>query len=157
MRKQKIVANQVRYNLVDRTIERELLSYCQANRVSIIAYSPLSGDFQRILDCNSKGVIPDIAKAAGKTPAQVAINWCLCKEASLLYPRVVQSGTYFENCAASGWRLDPQHLRLLDENIKFRRRSRIEIVLRRMVPRSLKDLAHAFIRGLPPGLRRRFS
>ena len=37
MRKHRIVSNQVRYSLVDRTIEAELLSYCQANQVSVIA------------------------------------------------------------------------------------------------------------------------
>src|SRR6266446_7019382 len=37
----RIAANQVRYSLVDRTIEEELLPYCQQNRVTVIAYSPL--------------------------------------------------------------------------------------------------------------------
>jgi len=157
MRKQKIVTNQVRYNLVDRTIERELLSYCQANHVSIIAYSPLSRDFQRIFDCDSKGVLLEIAKATGKTPAQVAINWCLCKEGVFAIPKGSSVGHVVENCAASGWRLEAQHLRLLDENIKFRRRSRFEKAFRRMLPRSLSGLALAFIRGLPRGVRRRLS
>ena len=157
MRKQKIVANQVRYNLIDRTIERELLRYCQANHVSIIAYSPLSRDFQRIFDCDSKGVLFKIAKATGKTPAQVAINWCLCKEGVFVIPKGNSIGHVVENCAASGWRLEAKHLRLLDENIKFRCRSRLEILLRRLVPGSLRGLALAFIRGLPRGVRRRFS
>src|SRR5437899_10060301 len=49
LRSQKIVSNQVRYSLVDRTIERDLLPYCQRNHVTVIAYSPLSNRFQRIL------------------------------------------------------------------------------------------------------------
>lgn len=154
--KQRIVANQVRYNLVDRTIERDLLSYCQANHVSIIAYSPLSRDLQRIFDYDSKRVLLEIAKAEAKTPAQVAINWCLCKEGVFAIPKGNSVGHVVENCAASGWRLEARHLRLLDENIKFRRRSRFEIVLRRLFPRSLSGIALAFIQGLPRGVRRRF-
>ena len=41
MRKHAIVSNQIRYNLADRTIEAELLPYCRANGVTVIAYSPL--------------------------------------------------------------------------------------------------------------------
>ena len=155
MRKQKIVTNQVRYNLIDRTIEGELLSYCQANHVSIVAYSPLSRDFQRIFDCDSKGVLLEIAKATAKTPAQVAINWCLCKKGVFAIPKGSSVGHVVENCAASGWRLEPQHLQLLDEGIKFRRRSRFEMALRRMLPRSQTGIVLAVIRNLPRGVRRR--
>src|SRR5207249_11502185 len=37
----KIVSNQVRYNLVERTVEVELLRYCQETHLTVIAYSPL--------------------------------------------------------------------------------------------------------------------
>jgi diketogulonate reductase-like aldo/keto reductase len=35
-----VVSNQVRYNLIDRTIESGLLRYCQEQRITVIAYSP---------------------------------------------------------------------------------------------------------------------
>ena len=37
-----IVSNQVEYSLTDRSIEAETLPYCQANGITVIAYSPLA-------------------------------------------------------------------------------------------------------------------
>jgi diketogulonate reductase-like aldo/keto reductase len=39
--KEKIVSNQVEYSLVDRSIEKDLLPYCQKEGITVIAYSPL--------------------------------------------------------------------------------------------------------------------
>ena len=75
-----IVSNQLRYNVIDRTIEKEILPYCNANGITVIAYSPLSKGLSRITDCDPTGVIVEIARATGKTPAQIIINWCICKE-----------------------------------------------------------------------------
>src|SRR5271157_4227416 len=42
----RIATNQMEYNLFDRSIEKEVLPYCTAESVSLIAYSPLDqGDF----------------------------------------------------------------------------------------------------------------
>jgi aryl-alcohol dehydrogenase-like predicted oxidoreductase len=38
----RIVPNQVKYSLFDRGIEEELLPYCEANDITVIAYSSLS-------------------------------------------------------------------------------------------------------------------
>ena len=51
-----IVSNQIRYNLIDRTIEKDLLPYCRANRVTVIAYCPLARGLNRIRDCDPTGV-----------------------------------------------------------------------------------------------------
>jgi aryl-alcohol dehydrogenase-like predicted oxidoreductase len=40
--KNRIVSNQVRYNLVDRTIEHGLLQYCEAKQITVLAFSPLA-------------------------------------------------------------------------------------------------------------------
>jgi diketogulonate reductase-like aldo/keto reductase len=75
-----IVSNQVRYNLIDRTIESELLPYCRINQITVIAYSPLARNLSRIRDCDSRGTIDDLARVTGRSPAQIVINWCLCKD-----------------------------------------------------------------------------
>jgi methylglyoxal reductase len=36
-----VAANQPKYSILDRGIEAELLPYCRANRISVLAYSPL--------------------------------------------------------------------------------------------------------------------
>ena len=156
MRKYRIVSNQVRYSLVDRTIEAELLSYCQANQVSVIAYSPLARGLPRLLDCDPKGILAEIAQATGKTRVQVAINWLLCKDGVFAIPKGNSIEHVVENCGASGWRLGTEHLRLLEENIKCNRRSHLQMVLRRLIPSSLSGITLKCINALPRSLKRRF-
>jgi hypothetical protein len=60
-------------------------------------------------------------------------------------------------CGASGWRLSDAHYQSLAAGIKFRRRSRAEILLRRMIPGGAGPFVKKCIRILPSGLRRRFN
>ena len=155
MRKHPIVANQVRYHLADRTIEPELLPYCEANGITIIAYSPLGREFQRILDCDPTEALEATARATGHTLPQVALNWCLCRPAVVAIPKGNSVGHILENCGASGWRLSPEHHRLLETQIQFRRRSRVEILLRRILPGGAAPLLKRCLSVLPRRLRRR--
>lgn len=138
MRKHPIVSNQVRYNLVDRTIERDLLPYCHANGIVVIAYSPLACGLSHILDCDPRGTLVEIARTLGKSPAQVALNWCLCKEPVVVIPKGNSTKHVLDNCGAAAWRLGRDHLRRLDDEIRFRRRGRLETFLRRRLPPGFK-------------------
>lgn len=156
MRKHRIVANQVRYNITDRTIETNLLPYCKKEGVLVIAYSPLGRELKRIVDCDPKGVLPEVAREAGKTVPQVVINWCLGQENVMAIPKGNSVSHVLENCGASDWRLSPEQKQELEQNVKFRRRTRAEAALRRMVPRAVAPLIKECIQSLPTGLRRRF-
>jgi diketogulonate reductase-like aldo/keto reductase len=155
LRKQPLVSNQVRYNLADRTIEGGLLQFCQAQGITVIAYSPLSREFQRIHDCDPTGALGEMARITGRTPAQVALNWCLCQEGVVVIPKGSSVAHVRENCGASGWRLTAEQRRLLDAKIQFRRRCAAELALRRLVPSGLVPLVKRSLSLLPRGLRRR--
>ena len=135
MRKYPIVSNQVRYSLVDRTIERDLLSYCQKNRTTILAYSPLARGIQNIIRKDKYGVLPRIAAEMAKTEAQIAVNWCIAKEGVIAITKSNSVNRIVEACSASGWRLSDDQLGILDKSIRFRRRGRAEIALRRAARR----------------------
>jgi diketogulonate reductase-like aldo/keto reductase len=130
LRKNRIVSNQVRYSLVDRTIEPRLLPYCQANGLTVIAYSPLARSLRRILDGDPRSCLARIAKATGKTAAQIAINWCLCKRPVVAIPKGSSPEHVAQNCGASDWRLSAEDIKTLDENIHFRRQSHLETIMR---------------------------
>ena len=155
MRKHRIVSNQVRFSLVDRTIMDALLPYCQAHGVTTIAYSPLARGFQHILDCDPQDVLSSIAKASGRTPVQVALNWCLCQDRVVVIPKGNSVNHVMENCGASGWRLTSEQCRQLDEAIAFRRRSHLEMLLRRCLPSGLTQGIRHIVQRLPAGIRRR--
>jgi diketogulonate reductase-like aldo/keto reductase len=156
-RKHPIVTNQVRFSLIDRTITTDLLPYCQANGITVIAYSPLARGFQHIVDCDSGGVLSEIAAETEKTPVQVALNWLLCLDHVVAIPKASSVQHVLENCGASGWRLSPEQIRRIDVAIRFRRRRGFETFLRNRVPTGLRDPIKRLARVLPRPLRRLLS
>ena len=139
MKKYRIVSNQVRYSLMDRSIEVDLLRYCQESRITIIAYSPLGHGLDKVRRRDPKGVLGRVAAMTGKTEAQVALNWCISKEGVVAIPKASSIEHVAENCYASGWKLTPQQVRMLD-GIKFRCRGWAEVTLRRLARRIFQNL-----------------
>jgi diketogulonate reductase-like aldo/keto reductase len=111
----KIVSNQVRYSLVERSIERDLLPYCQENDVMIIAYSPLAVGMDMLKARLRDGALEEVAKAAGKTEAQVALNWCISRPNVIAIPKSDSVERTEENCGASGWRLSGEQVAILEQ------------------------------------------
>jgi diketogulonate reductase-like aldo/keto reductase len=155
--KHPLVSNQVRYNIIDRTIEKELLPYCQANRITVIAYSPLARGLARIRDCDPTGALDDVARATGMSPASIAINWCLSKDRVVAIPKGNSVEHILDNCAASNWRLSPGQIALLDSKIQHRSRNRFDLLLRRHIPGPLRAVALRTLDYLPRELRRRIT
>ena len=152
-----IVSNQVRYNLIDRTIEQGLSQYCQANHITVIAYSPLGRGLHRLKDCDPAGVLDHLSREIGKSPAQIALNWCLCKEGVVVIPKGNSEEHILDNCAASDWRLSAEQIDLLDATIQYRYRGRFDALLRRFTPDALRPVALRALHYLPRGLRRRVN
>jgi diketogulonate reductase-like aldo/keto reductase len=103
--REELVSNQVEYSLVDRSVEEEILPYCQTEKLTLIAYSPLGqgriargrgGPF-RALD--------EIAARLGKSRSQVALNWLLHHDSVVVIPKASDKRHVMENAAASGWKL----------------------------------------------------
>lgn len=157
MRKHPIVSNQVRFNLIDRTISDDLLPFCQANGVTVIAYSPLARGLHYLLDCDPRGVLMELAKINNRTPLQTALNWCLCQDRVVVIPKGNSAEHMLENCGASDWRLSPEHISRLDEAIVFGRRGWVDTLVRRCLPPGLKRGLKDFARHLPPSLRRKIN
>jgi len=152
-----IVSNQVRYNLIDRTIEKDLLHHCQINHITVIAYSPLARDFSRIRDCDPRGIIDDLARLTGKSSAQTVINWCLSKDQVVAIPKGNSAEHILENCGASDWRLSAEQIGLLDANIQHRHRSGFDMLVRRYMPSALRKISLRAVNCLPRSLRRRIT
>src|SRR5439155_23293655 len=129
----RIFSNQVRYSLIDRTIEDRLLDYCQQNHIAVIAFTPLGHGLEQISRMDPTGVLERIAKQCGKTRAQVALNWWLAKEGVVTIPKASTIERVAENCGASGWRLTAEQLRELSHAIRYKRRGTLEIALRAIV------------------------
>lgn len=155
VRKHPIVANQIRFNLIDRPSPPELLSYCTTEGITIIAYCPLGRGLQHIRDCDPRGVLDVVARGMGKSPAQIALNWCLWHEAVVAIPKANSTEHLLENCEASDWRLSDEDFTRLSASIVHRRRGRLDALIRRCLSGAVKQRLKAFGRMLPPVIRRR--
>ena len=128
--KSRIVSNQVRYSLIDRSIECGLLQYCRETSVTIIAFSPLGLTFSRMQAADRERVLFQIASAAGKTEAQVALNWLIAKDNVVAIPKASSVPHAIEDCEAAGWRLSPADYALLERKIPCERHGALHDFIR---------------------------
>jgi len=66
-------------------------------------------------------VVREVAAESGRTPAQVALNWVTNRPgvtSSLLGARTVQQ--LEDNLGSVGWRLEPEHVKRLDQSSRIR-------------------------------------
>jgi diketogulonate reductase-like aldo/keto reductase len=117
--KNKIVYNQVHYNLEVRAPERtKLLEYCQENDVLLAAWRPVQ---KGALLANPPQILLDVAEKYQKTPAQVAINWLLSQKNVITLAKTSNVEHLRENLGAIGWEMeqgDIERLRLEYPNQK---------------------------------------
>ncbi len=132
-----LASNQVEYSLFDRSIERNgLLAYCLENDITVIAYSPLAkgmvtgkygpdnpppGPRKRMYPKEKLqqaqpliNLLREIGTNYSKSPAQVALNWTICK-GTVPIPGAKNAKQAAENLGAMGWRLSADEVTALDE------------------------------------------
>ncbi len=102
--------NQVLYNPDRRGIEFDLLPFCRARAMPVMAYSPL-GQAGRLL--RSKALTA-VAARHGVTAAQVAIAWSLRDGTTISIPKASQPAHVAENAAAAGLLLTAADLAEID-------------------------------------------
>lgn len=115
MSSQEIVSNQVEYNLQNREIERDLLSYCQSQKITIIAYSPLNRGH---VSPGKNSILDKIASKYDKTRVQVVLNFLTARENVVAIPKSDNIDHVNENCGASGWRLSLDDIKQIVQSFK---------------------------------------
>lgn len=133
-----IASNQVRYNMLQRDVEAEVLPYCKREGISILAWSPigkgvLSGKYhagrrpkdrvraeeELFKPANLRATVPlmrelrRIGRSHGKTPAQVALAWIRRHPHVIPIPGAKRPAQSEENAGAAGWSLGARDLRTL--------------------------------------------
>jgi diketogulonate reductase-like aldo/keto reductase len=105
-----VQADQVLYNPAHRGIERDLLPWCRAHGIPIMAYSPIEQG--RLLESPA---LRHVAERHDATPAQVALAWVLRLDGVCAIPKAGNPAHVEENRAALDLRLEREDLAALEE------------------------------------------
>ncbi len=136
--------NQVRYSLLDRSIESELVPLCESESVGILAYSPMGGGFlakdpmpenppvvwaRSHRDRQSESVtererriwqtVKQLAQKYGRPMSHIALAWVLrLPVVSAAIVGASDIAQLEENASASGLRLEDEDIALLNQQSK---------------------------------------
>jgi len=138
-----IVSNQVRYNLLQREIELEIMPYQIKENIGIIAYSPLAqglltSKYDHIMldnndvrksnklfsEQNLKALQPmvkvlkEISGEIGKSIVQISINWLISHDGVVPIPGAKNRDQAIINLQSSGWRLTQDQMKRIDDAYK---------------------------------------
>jgi diketogulonate reductase-like aldo/keto reductase len=103
--------NQVYYNLGGRSIERDLLPWCERHSMPVMAYSPLGGSGASLL---GDTILGRIAAAHACSAAAVALAWTIRSGNVIAIPESGSVAHVKENAVALSLTLTPQELHMLD-------------------------------------------
>ena len=107
--KSQLSAVQLDYSLANRSVEKGILPYCEANGIALLAYFPLG---HGKLVSNPK--LDGVASKYGKARSQVALRWLAGKPNVFPIPRASRTAHVLENAGASGWELAGEDVAQLD-------------------------------------------
>lgn len=133
-----IVSNQVEYSVIERTIERELLDYCREQRITVLAYRPLGYGLDALTAHDPGGALAQVAAETNRTPAQVALAWCLAQAPVVVIPKAATLSHVDENCAASELVLSREQYTRLSRGIRHRSRGWLYRTSRRLARQLLQ-------------------
>jgi len=115
--REEIVSNQVEYSLLERSIERDLLPFCEREKITVIAYSPLArgklSKPDKYLEKREVDVLQALADKYGKTPSQIALNWVVRRPSVIAIPKAVRLEHVKENAGSVGWLMDSDDYEVL--------------------------------------------
>jgi diketogulonate reductase-like aldo/keto reductase len=103
--------DQVLYNLTRRGIEFDLMPWCRARKIPIMAYSPIEQG--RMLGHAALGEVAQRHKA---TPAQVALAWLLRQDGVIVIPKATALAHVEEDIGALDLTLTADDLATLDRS-----------------------------------------
>lgn len=115
--KNRIVANQLHFNLMYREPERKgLLEYSEKNDVLLVAWRPLQ---KGVLTKRGIKILDEMCEKYGKTPAQVTIGWLISLPNVVTLSKMRNIEHIKENLGAIGWHMDEEDVERLRRDFPY--------------------------------------
>jgi len=109
-----ICTNQVLHSLPHRGIEWDLLPWCRARNIPIMAYSPIGNNLAEQKRLFNNPTVNSLAARLNATPAQIALAWLLRQPDLVVIPKASQPEHIRQNRAAHDIELTAEDLNELD-------------------------------------------
>ncbi len=109
-RSTEIVLDQVKYSVLDKRVERNLLPFALSVDVTLQAYTPIERGAVA-----QHPVVRAVAEKRGKTPIQVALNYLISRPMVTAVVKTENIKHLREILGSLGWRLSPDEIRLLEK------------------------------------------
>lgn len=117
--KNKIVLNQVHYNLIFREPElKGVIKYCQDNDIFVEAWRPVQyGSLAK----KGIAIVDELCKKYNKTPSQIALNWLISQKNVITLTKTGNIKHLEENLGSVNWNMSDEDIELLriDYPIQF--------------------------------------
>lgn len=134
-----VVSNQVQYSMIHREIEKEVLPYCQREKMTVLAWAPLgegalTGKYSKSKPPSDAvredhpffrpenierinrivGLLEEIGALHGKSAPQVALDWLMTKDRVVPIPGAKNPKQVEQNAGAAGWSLTAKEISRID-------------------------------------------
>lgn len=107
-----IASLQTEYNLLERSIEKDLIPYCADNKITIIAYTPLNSGNILKREKYSK-LFSKLAKKYNKTPSQIILNFLISHPTVIAIPATANATHLEENARSAEFILEKKDIQLI--------------------------------------------
>lgn len=109
--KNKIVLNQVHYNLIFREpAAKGVIEYCQNHDIFIEAWRPVQ---YGLLAKKGITIVDELGKKYDKTPSQIALNWLISQPNVITVNKASNVKHWEENLQSIGWNMSAEDVKLL--------------------------------------------
>jgi len=107
-----IASLQSEYNLLERSAELDLIPFCEKNKMSFIAYTPLNSGNILKKEKNIK-MFSNLSGKYGKTATQIILNYLIQHPNVIAIPATTNIVHLMENIKANDFTLEKQDLKIL--------------------------------------------
>jgi diketogulonate reductase-like aldo/keto reductase len=116
LKKNEIVSNQVIYNPFAREIEKDLIPFCEKEKITVIAYSTF--DHGNLFKRKPEIIrtISEIAEKHKKTAAQVTLNWLCTRNGVVAIPKASTVSRTKENVSSLDFTLSKEEIKKIDDS-----------------------------------------
>jgi diketogulonate reductase-like aldo/keto reductase len=108
-----LASNQVRYSITSRSIESDLLPFCDREKITVIAYSPLDTG-----NIPTSRIPKTMLEKYEMTPAQLMLNWVTYPEPVVTIPKASRTSHVEENSKSVDTRISDEDYRSLSRHFE---------------------------------------